>query len=527
MDRRRFLKLGMMAMGASDLLRTKLEAMTDEELLALSPLRAQQERSPRPSSPMALGALVWGDRWQTAPHLELLNSWLVAVGQKRCRRLLITMPPRHGKSLLTSEMFPAWYAGMYPDRRIILASYEADFASSWGRKARNILEEHGHKRFGVRVSGTSSAADRWDIKGRRGGMNTAGVGGAITGKGADLLIIDDPVKNSAEANSFTYRQKTWEWYQSTAYTRLEPDGAIILIQTRWHSDDLAGRILREAESGEKWEVLNLPAIARHDDQIGREPGEPLWPARFNVERLDEIRRVVGEYTWSALYDQNPASDEGSKIKREWFRHFDKQGAYYRLYSAENKMFKVVEPSECQRFITVDCAGSSDDIAKEKRGKTASHSVISVFDFHRPTGYLIWRDMRRGRWEFPELCGQVKRAYDDHQPAWVGVEDEKTGRAVLQYLRALPMRPLSHECKGKVERFGTAANELMAGKVFTPRTASLGWDRSIWEAEAIAWTGHPDEPFDIGDTLGYAARHADREHASTTLQGGLVKVTGRF
>jgi hypothetical protein len=165
MDRRKFLQLGTMAMGASNLLRSKLEAMTDQELLALSPLRAKQERRSQPSSPMALGALVWGDRWQTAPHLELLNAKLVAVGQKKIRRLLITMPPRHGKSLLTSEMFPAWYAGTYPDRRIILASYEADFASSWGRKARNILEEHGPTRFGVRVSGTSSAADRWDIKG--------------------------------------------------------------------------------------------------------------------------------------------------------------------------------------------------------------------------------------------------------------------------------------------------------------------------------------------------------------------------
>ena len=175
---------------------------------------------------------------------------------------MVTLPPRHGKSQLISQYFPAWYLGTFPDRRTILTSYEAGFAAGWGRRARDVLEEFGPEVFEVSVREDSSAADRWDINGHVGGMITAGVGGAITGRGADLLIIDDPVKNSEDAASKTMRDKAWEWYQSTAYTRLEPGGAIILVMTRWNEDDLAGRILKESQTGgEKWEVMNLPAIA--------------------------------------------------------------------------------------------------------------------------------------------------------------------------------------------------------------------------------------------------------------------------
>jgi predicted phage terminase large subunit-like protein len=182
------------------------------------------------ATPAGLAATASRGRWRTAPHLDLLNDRLVAVAEGRCPRLLITMPPRHGKSYLTSHHFPAWFLGVYPDRRVILTSYEADFAAGWGRKARDVLEVVGPDLFGVAVRHDSKAADRWDIEGHTGGMTTAGVGGPITGKGADLLIIDDPVKNAEEAASPTYRQRAWDWYTSTAYTRLEPGGAVVLIQ---------------------------------------------------------------------------------------------------------------------------------------------------------------------------------------------------------------------------------------------------------------------------------------------------------
>ena len=154
-------------------------------------------------------------------------------------------------------------------------------------------------------------------------MVTAGVGGPITGKGADILIIDDPVKNAEEANSQTYRDKTWEWYQSTAYTRLEPKGAIILIMTRWHEDDLAGRLLKHMQNGtgEKWEVINLPAIAEENDLLGRKPGEPLWPERYDLKELNRIKDTTGSYWWSALYQQRPQPPEGGLLKRSWIKYY--------------------------------------------------------------------------------------------------------------------------------------------------------------------------------------------------------------
>jgi hypothetical protein len=523
--------LGLTAGTAAAELFKRLQSLPDEELLRLSPLPPAPPPEPedkRPKAPIELARTVWGPQWKDAPHLDLLNRKLVDVANKRLRRLLITMPPRHGKSLLTSENFPAWYLGTNPNHRVILASYEADFAASWGRKARAILEAYGKALFDVEVSRGSSAANRWGLQGYRGGMDTAGVGGAVTGKGADLLIIDDPLKNSEEANSFTIRHKIWDWYRSTAYTRLEPDGCIVLIQTRWHSDDLAGRVIKEARrDGEDWEILNLPAIAGANDILGRSPGQALWPERFNVERLQKIRRTVGSYFWSALYDQNPTDEEGGRVKREWFRFWEILGDHYRLRRPDGEGYQAIFPvQECQRVITVDCAGSSEDVTKERQGKAPSYSVISVWDYHRGNGWLLWRDCRRGRWEFPELCHQLDEMYDLHLPEWVGIEDEKTGRALLQNRRRLPTRALSHEGKDKLARAGTFLNDFEQGKVHfpaerppwsqTPDDDGLWW-RDHAENELTSWTGGKDEPFDMGDTAAYAALHVDRSY----LQGDLI------
>jgi len=260
-------------------------------------------------------------RWNCPKHLEYLNDRLLDVASGKCKRLMVFLPPRHGKSEFISKYFAAWYLGTFPDRRVILTSYEADFAAQWGRRARELIEEHGKLSFveKIEVMPDSSSASRWDIKGHVGGMVTAGVGGPITGKGADLAIIDDPVKNAEQASSKTYRDKAWEWYQSTLYTRLEPNGSIILIMTRWNQGDLAGRILTDMQQGgELWDVINLPAIAESNDQIGRNEGDPLWPERFGVPELDKIKRTVGSYYWTSLYQQRPTPQEGGMFKRHWF-----------------------------------------------------------------------------------------------------------------------------------------------------------------------------------------------------------------
>lgn len=253
----------------------------------------------------------------------MLSDKLVQVAAGDLKRLMVFMPPRSGKSQLISQYFPAWYLGHNPDNRIILTSYEADFAASWGWKARNVFEEYGKDIFGQSVRSDSSARNRWDIVDHTGGMNTAGVGGAITGKGADLLLIDDPVKNSEEANSELKRDKAWDWYQSTAYTRLEPNASIILIMTRWHPLDLGGLLLKDMDSGgELWDILSFPAIAEENDVLGRNVGDSLWPTRYPIKSLEAIRSTVGAYWWAAMYQQSPYSRTGGMFKRSDFKIVD-------------------------------------------------------------------------------------------------------------------------------------------------------------------------------------------------------------
>lgn len=258
------------------------------------------------ATPALFAKLASRGRWQPVRHLVELDRALTRAINSPRGRLLITFPPRHGKSEFISKYFTAWYIGTYPDRRTILTSYEADFAAQWGRKTRDILEEWGPSIFGISVSKRSAATNRWDIEGHEGGMQTAGAGGAITGKGADLLIVDDPFKNHVEANSQLIRDRIWDWWRSTAYTRLEPNGTAIIIHTRWHEDDLIGRILKqqqeEPDPDEHWEIVNFPAI----DELGN----ALWPERFRISRLRQMERALGVYLWNALYQQNPIARAG-------------------------------------------------------------------------------------------------------------------------------------------------------------------------------------------------------------------------
>jgi hypothetical protein len=288
------------------------------------------------SSPAGLAAVASRGKWIKARHLELLDRKLVAVAKgienRTSPRLLIDAPPRHGKSELSSKNFPGWFLGRYPDLRVILTSYETSFAREWGQKTRDLLNEQG-EHFGVQIRPDSSAADRWDIAGHTGGMRTAGVGTGITGKGAHLFLIDDPVKDAAEANSETYRKNTWDWYRSTAYTRVEPGGAIVVIQTRWHEEDLTGKILAHAaETGEQWDVLHLPALSEGPDVdvLGRELDQPLWPERYDRKALELIRATLGSYWFSALYQGRPQPAEGGAFKRSWFK-------YWR-FEAEDELF---------------------------------------------------------------------------------------------------------------------------------------------------------------------------------------------
>lgn len=260
--------------------------------------------------------------YRDAPHHRLIARKLEAVERGDITRLMITMPPRHGKSMLASEFFPAWYLGRNPDHYVVSAAYAQELADDFGRKVKNQIEDPAYGQIfpGVSLAGDSRAAKRFHIQDWQGGYEhglkqngafyAVGVGGPLTGRGAHLLLIDDPVKNREEAESELIRKKTKDWYTSTAYTRLMPGGRVVVIQTRWHEDDLSGWLLAEHRH-EGWEVLDLPAIS--------ESGEALWPEQYDIKTLEKIKLAIGPRDWSALYQQRPAPEEGDYFKAEWFK----------------------------------------------------------------------------------------------------------------------------------------------------------------------------------------------------------------
>ena len=253
-------------------------------------------------------------QYRRAAHHHLIADKLEAVERGDIDRLMIFMPPRHGKSELASKRFPAWCLGRNPQRQIIAASYNSDLASDFGRNVRNIVAspEFGQVFHDVTLAPDSQAANRMNTN-RGGTYVAAGVGTAVTGRGADIALIDDPFKDREEADSERRRETVWDWYRSTLYTRLMPGGAIVLIQTRWHEDDLAGRLLEH--EGDQWDVLELPAL--HPERGA------LWPEWYDEAALLRIKDTIGPREWSALYQQQPQPDEGTFFQRDWFGFWNK------------------------------------------------------------------------------------------------------------------------------------------------------------------------------------------------------------
>ena len=218
--------------------------------------------------------LVTHGRWKRAKHLDLLCDYLEQVDLGEIERLIITMPPRHGKSMTVTESFPSWFIGRNPERRVIEVSYGAELAKRFGRSNRRKIEEFGADIFDITIARDNATLTNWSIEGHSGGMISAGIGGSITGQGADLLVIDDPIKNRKEAESLTYRESIWAEWQDTLSSRLHPGGRVVIIMTRWHEDDLVGRLLKQDNT---WRLINLPALAEDNDILGREEGQALWP----------------------------------------------------------------------------------------------------------------------------------------------------------------------------------------------------------------------------------------------------------
>lgn len=418
------------------------------------------------ASPGNLATILSDGRWLPARHLMLISLWLTEALAGKRKRLLIMMPPRHGKSELTSHWFPVWALHRCPWMRVILASYEARFSRRWGRRVRNTIESYPNE-LDVRIASDSRDAGDWDTT-EGGGFFATGVGGPITGRGADILLIDDPVKNFKEAHSKVFRDAAWDWFLSTADTRLEPNGIVIGIMTRWHQDDLLGRILNDmAEGGDEWDVLCLPAIAERDEEIGvwsRAKGEPLWPERWSLELLEKRRRRYGEYIFAALYQQRPAAEGGSVMQRAWWEAGRNRFDYYDP-AIVNRVLR--------RYISWDTGINDDD--------DAAYTVGVVGELWPDYRLGAPRDVIRDRVTFPYLPPLIEKVAHDYNRDGklesIIIEDKATGTSAYQTLMASSddwIKP------------------LLVPFMPTGSKTRRGHQAAVWCKNGCVWMPHPSD-----------------------------------
>lgn len=408
--------------------------MTDKPL---TPEEAAQELLRRRKARTSLNEHVEFISGKAAPpHIRLLNEKLHLVMKRKITRLMVFMPPGHAKTHSVSWHFPAFYLSQpeYYDHNIIAATHTDKFAEQNGMRVRNIIlgDEHAALFPQVKVSEQSSANARWETT-RKGTYNGFGVGATVVGRRADGIIMDDVVAGMAAADSQTERDFIWSWYGGDLYTRLKPNGFIILVMTRYHLDDIAGRLLAasSAPHGEKWEVLSLPALAKDNDAMGRKPGEALWPEWQNKIALERIRHqpAMTERMWKALFQQEPVSESGNIVRRDWI-----------------KLWKEKSPPQCSFTIqTWDTALTASNTAAYSVCQT--WGIFSDPDLGQPAMILLSR--WRGRVEYPDLRKMATRLYfnylDDRidmpmtnptkmQPDLVLVEDAPAGKPLISDLR---------------------------------------------------------------------------------------------
>lgn len=370
--------------------------------------------------------------YRDASHHRLIARHLEAVERGEITRLMITVPPRHGKSMLASEFFPAWYLGRNPEHYVVTATYAQDLADDFGRKVKNQISDATFQAIfpGVGLAGDSKSAKRFHIEGIEGGYEhslsqkgayyAVGVGGPLTGRGAHLLLIDDPVKNREDAESEVIRKKTKEWYTSTAYTRLMPGGRIVVIQTRWHEDDLSGWLLTE-HGHEGWVVLELPAI--------NDKGEALWPDQYDVPALEKIRQAIGPRDWSALYQQRPSPETGNYFKREWIHLVDH-----------------LPPLD-----TMMKYGGSDYAVTADGGDFTVHAVLGLDPQGDPWLLDLWRQQASSDIWVQSFCDLVKK----WKPIGWGEETGQIKSGVGPFLRRAMMENGAYVAR---EQFSTGGGD---------------------------------------------------------------------
>lgn len=410
--------------------------------------------------------------WIHQEICEKLEKFEQDIKDRKSPRLMLFMPPRHGKSELASTQFPAWFLGRNPEKEVISCSYSSSLAMSFSRKVRELLRDKKYQGVfpDTALAKDSQSTENW-ITTTGGGYLAAGVGGPITGRGAHALIIDDPVKNRVEAESPTEREKVWDWYSSTAYTRLAPGGGVLLILTRWHTDDLAGRLLSEMRNnrGDKWEIIVYPAIAVHDEKY-RRSGEALHPARYNEDALEKIKGALTPRDWGALYQQNPSTEEGAILKRDsWNRwESDKPPKCQYVIQSYDTAYGKSESSDFTVITTWGLFQPEGDYSHHTLNQEA-HGGETHFDGTET--HIILLDAVRGRYPFPELKDRAYMLHSYWKPDSIIVEAKAAGQPLIQEMRkmGIPVQGFSpSRGNDKMTRVHSVSDLFSSGYVWAPR-----------------------------------------------------------
>jgi len=410
-------------------------------------------------------------------HHAIMADAFERVAKGDLKRLIINMPPRHTKSEFASYLFPAWFLGRYPEKKIIQTAHTAELAVGFGRKVRNLINQDDFQEVfpGINLSSDSKAAGRWNTN-KRGDYFAIGVGGAVTGKGADVLIIDDPHSEQEAAlgayNPEVY-DKVYEWYTSGPRQRLQPGGAIIVVMTRWSVRDLTGQIMKSAtqrEGADEWEVIEFPAIMPS--------GDPLWPEFWPLDQLEALKAELPISKWSAQYQQDPTSEEGALIKREWWREWERDS-----------------PPPCEAII------QSWDTAflKTQRADYSACTTWGIFHHPNEDGVtvpnLILLDAYKEKLEFPELKRAAYEKYWEYEPDQMIVEAKAAGSPLIFELRAMGI-PVTEftpsRGQDKIARANAVSDLFASGVIWAPPTR---WAEEVIEECAAFPAGEHDDLVD--------------------------------
>jgi predicted phage terminase large subunit-like protein len=441
----------------------------------LDKLEVVKDREDAATNFMHFVKKVWPHFIEGAHHKRMARAF-ERVARGELKRLIINMPPRHTKSEFASYLLPAWFLGNYPGKKVIQTSHTAELAVGFGRKVRNLVDQDVYTTVfpGVGLQADSKAAGRWATN-AGGDYFAIGVGGAVTGKGADLLIIDDPHSEQeaalAEVNPDIY-DKTYEWYTSGPRQRLQPGGSIVIVMTRWSKRDLTGQVLKSAaqRGGEEWEVIEFPALLPS--------GNPLWPEFWSLKELAALKEELPNSKWQAQYQQNPVSESSAIVKREWWQVWEKD-----------------DPPSCEFTLM------AWDTAFEKSQRSDYSALTTWGVFYQPddTGLMqaniILLNAFRDRMEFPRLKQEAIDQYKEWDPDSVIIEKKASGSPLIYEMRAMgiPVQEFTpSRGNDKISRLNAVSDLFASGRVWAPNTQ---WAEEVIDEVASFPAGEHDDYVD--------------------------------